>query len=320
MKSFKIGNRSIKTIIAVLLAFIIAEIFPQLRPGMMAAGAITAINISIFESFKSSFNRIMANVTAIIVAFILQVIGQVNPIGVAIGMIIIVVICNIFNWQYSIGSAAIFFVFVLEVPYFAKQDYRLYALNRIFDTVVGTGIGLLVNSFILRPRQEKYLLSVYRSTYTDIRNEFKSLLADDKTVDEFKLIDSISKINDTYKNLRNDVKLKMNSNLNTVAVSKLNNLFRMALSLIIELNDIDEKPRLSHKNHELLMQYFKGDFDCNYQIIDDADSEFFLRYNYEITKIVHTLESIEYNILEFTKSYDKLKDVWYKENKDYEQL
>ncbi|QZO75907.1 FUSC family protein [Helcococcus kunzii] len=315
MKRIKIGNRSIKTVIAVFFAFVIAGIFPELSPGMMSAAAITAINISIFESFRSSFDRIMANVTAIIVAFILQLIKQVNPVGVAIGMTIIVCVCTIFNWQYSIGSAAIFFVFVLEVPYFAKQDYRLYALNRIFDTVVGTGIGLLVNAYILRPRQEKYLLSVYRSTYKDMRNEFKALLADDKTVDEFKLIDSVSKINDTYKNLRNDVKLKMNSNLNTVAVSKLNNLFRMALSLIIELNDIDEKPKLSNKNYIMLQQFFKGDLECQHQIVDDVDSEFFLRYNYEITKIIHTLESIEYNILEFTKSYEKLENVWYKENK-----
>lgn len=315
MKRIKIGNRSIKTVIAVFFSFVIAGIFPELSPGMMSAAAITAINISIFESFRSSFDRIMANVTAIIVAFILQLIKQVNPVGVAIGMTIIVCVCTIFNWQYSIGSAAIFFVFVLEVPYFAKQDYRLYALNRIFDTVVGTGIGLLVNAYILRPRQEKYLLSVYRSTYKDIRNEFKALLADDKTVDEFKLIDSISKINDTYKNLRNDVKLRMNSNLNTVAVSKLNNLFRMALSLIIELNDIDEKPKLSNKNYIMLQQFFKGDLECQHQIVDDVDSEFFLRYNYEITKIIHTLESIEYNILEFTKSYEKLENVWYKENK-----
>lgn len=315
MKLKKIGYRSIKTVIAVSIAFIIAEFFPQLSPGMMAAAAITAINVSIFGSFRSSFDRIMANVTSIFIAFVLQVIGQVNPLGVAIGMLLMVIICNIFNWQYYIGSATIFFVFILEVPYFETQNYQDYALNRIFDTTLGTGIGLLVNTFIFRPRQEKYLMSIYRTSYMDLRNEFRALLVEDKSVDEFKLIENISRINETYNNLRNDIKLKMNSNVNTVAVSKLNNLFRMALSLMIELNDIEEKPKISPKNQELLVKFFKGDFEYHHHIKENDDSEYFLRYNYEIKKIVNTLESIEYNIYEFTKMYEKLENVWYKETK-----
>ena len=302
---------------AVVISFVMAEIFPALSPAMMAAASITAINVSIFWSFRSSFDRIMANITSIIIAYILQVVGQVNPFGVAVGMLSMVIICSIFNWRYYIGSATIFFVFILEVPYLASQNYEVYSINRIFDTIIGTLIGLVINTFIFRPRQEKYLLTIYRKSYVNLRKEFKALLTEDKSVNEFKLIDDIATINECYNNLRNDIKLKMNSNVNTVTVSKLNNLFRMALSLIIELNDIEEQPKISESNNELLLAFFKGDYKSNHETMSefDADNEYYNRYNYEIKKIIHTLESIEYNIYEFTRMYEQLENSWFKEGK-----
>lgn len=322
MKLKRIGYRSIKTVVAVVISFIAADIFPGLSAGMMAAAAITSINISIFNSFRSSYDRIMANVTALIVAFILQISGQSNPLGVAAGMFIIILISYAFNWQYYLGSATIFFVFVLEVPYYETQNLEVYAMNRILDTIIGTVIGLIVNAFLYRPRQEKYLLTIYKKTYMNLREEFHDLIEEDKAVDEFKLIDNISSINESYKNLRNDIKLKMNSNVNTVTVSKLNNLFRMALSLIIELNDIEERPKISRENEELLLHFFKGEYSYKKDIIkeDEIDKEFYFRYNYEIKKLINTLESIEYNIAEFTNMYNRLDNVWYKETKDMDDI
>lgn len=316
MKIKRIGLRSLKTIISVTLCFIIAGVFPQLSPAMMAAAATTAINISIFDSFRSSFDRIMANITAIILAFLLQTTGQVNPIGVAVAMLILVIICNIFNWQYVIGSATIFFVFVLEVPYFTNRNFTNYAINRIFDTFIGTLVGLIVNAYVLRPRQEKYLLSSYKKAYIHIRRSFKNLMEEDKSVDEIGLIDLLTKINENYRNLRNDVKLRMNENVNTITVSKLNNLFRIAVSLIIELNDVEEMPKLTKKNEELLLCFFKGDFEKEHEVKSIQDEEYYSRYNYEVRKTVHTLESIEYNIREFSKMYEKMEKKWYLESKD----
>lgn len=315
MKIKRIGLRSLKTIISVTLCFIITGIFPQLSAGMLAAAATTAINISIFDSFRSSFDRIMANVTAILLAFLLQTTGQVNPVGVAVAMLILVIVCNVFNWQYAIGSATIFFVFVLEVPYFTSRNFTNYAINRIFDTFIGTLVGLLVNTYILRPRQEKYLLQTYKTAYIQIRSAFKDLMEVDKSVEEIALIDLLTKINENYRNLRNDVKLKMNENINTITISKLNNLFRIAVSLIIELNDMEEIPKLTEENKELLLIFYKGDFEREYSSKLSIDSEYYTRYNYEVTKTVHTLESIEYNIREFSKMYEKLGKKWYLESK-----
>lgn len=319
MKTKLIGPRSFKTVIAVTLAYLTAEIFPSLSPGMMSAAAITAINISIFDSFRSSFDRIMGNLVAIFTAFLIQFAHQTNPVGVFLSMTLIVFLCSLFNWQYAIGSATIFFVFVLEVPYYQETNLYVYSMNRIFDTFIGTVIGLTVNTYLMRPRQEKALLATYRESYMLLRKSLQELLAEDKSADEQMLIDSIMKINANYKHLSNDIKLKMNQNVNTVTVSKLNNLFRVAISLIIDLNDLDEIPVLSQKNEDLLMLFFKGDFEHNYKVVENIEGEFNIRYNYEITKIIHTLESIEYNISEFTNRYHKLEEKWYRERKDYER-
>lgn len=313
MKLKIMGLRSLKTIISVLIAYIIAYFLPGLNPAMMAAAAITAINSSIFDSFKSSYDRVMLNITSVIIAFLLQALNLVNPIGVTLGMLIFVIICNMFNWQYAIGSGAIFFVFVVDAPY-SNIDLEIYAFNRIMDTLIGSGLGLMINTFIFRPRQEKYLLLTYRKAYLNLRNGFKDLLEEDKSVDEFKLIDDVSKINDNSIRLKKDILLKMNENLNTVTVSKLNNLFRTALSLIIELNELDENPVISVKNNEEMNVYFKGDFSCVFNV-GEVREEYDIRYNYELTKLIHTLESIEYNLYEFQKMYNRSKEKWYLERK-----
>lgn len=307
MKFRKIGLRSTKTIIAVAICFGIAQIFPELGPGMMSAAAITAINVSIFNSFRSSFDRVAANLVAIFMAYLLLLSGQTNFVGAAIAMTAIVLICNIFNWQYSIGNAAIFFVFVVEVPYYASQDFSVYAANRVMDTLLGTMVGLVVNALIFRPKQEKFMLNAYRDAYVKIREDFKNLISYDIAVDEYKLIDIIHKMNETFRNLDADIKLKFNENVNTITVFKLNNLFRMAISLLIELNDIEERPVISKENEELLMFFFKGDFEHIHQICESPSREFDVRYNYEVKKLVHTLESIEYNIGEFSNRYYKSK-------------
>lgn len=311
---FKImGLRSLKTIIAVLVSYIVSVFFTGLNPAMLSAASITAVNSSIFDSFRSSFDRVSLNIVAVIVAFLLQALDLVNPIGVTIGMIIIVLFCNFFKAQYAIGSCSIYFVFVLQVPY-ENQNLETYAFNRIMDTIIGSAIGLLVNTFVFRPRQEKYLLMTYRNSYLHLRSGFKDLLEEDKSVDEFKLIDDISQINHSSNKLKKDILLKMNENINTVTVSKLNNLFRTALSLIIELNELDEYPTISEKNNDILNRYFKGDFESAFKIGQPED-EYDIRYNYELTKLVHTLESIEFNLNEFQKMYNRSKEKWYLERK-----
>lgn len=308
-----IGLRSLKTILAVFLIYIIAEIFPELNPAMMAAAAITAISSSIFDSLKSSFDRVMSNIVAILVAFMLQSINQVNQYGVTLGMAVIITICYFFNWQYTLGSAFIFFVFVLDVPY-ANKNLEIYALNRIIDTLIGSVIGLLINTYVLRPRQEKVLLNAYRTSYLSLRSALKNLLENDISVDEVKLIDELSQINYISKRLRKDIKLRMNENINTVTVSKLNNLFRSALSLIIELNDLDENPIITKKIYEELLVYFKGDLNTSY-IVGEIENNFDRRYNFELGKLVHTFNSIEYNLHEFTKMYNEQENKWYLERK-----
>ncbi len=308
-----IGLRSLKTILAVFLIYIIAEIFPELNPAMMGAAAITSISSSIFDSLKSSFDRVMSNIVAILVAFMLQSINQVNQYGVTLGMAVIIVICYFFNWQYTLGSAFIFFVFVLDVPY-ANKNLEIYALNRIIDTLIGSVIGLLINTYVLRRRQEKVLLNAYRTSYLSLRSALKNLLENDISVDEVKLIDELSQINYISKRLRKDIKLRMNENINTVTVSKLNNLFRSALSLIIELNDLDEKPIITKEIYEELLVYFKGELNTSY-IIGEIENNLDRRYNFELGKLVHTFNSIEYNLYEFTKMYNEQENKWYLERK-----
>src|SRR5690606_15213363 len=97
-----------------------------------------------------------------------------NPFFIAIGIIIIIYLCNIFNWKKSIQlSTMVFLSIILNYEEGSRVNYALY---RTLDTFIGLVIGTLINYFLLPPNIEEQIKISIENIYSQIKKMLEHIV------------------------------------------------------------------------------------------------------------------------------------------------
>lgn len=142
-KSPKIGMRTIKTALAVVLCVMIAQALRLEYPFYAAIAAIISMGNSLTDSLKAGKNRVMGTLAGALIGLFFASIQPNNALLCGLGIILLFWVCNLLRWSASIPIAGI--VFMAIMVNLKDQSPLFYSLNRILDTVIGIGIALLVN-------------------------------------------------------------------------------------------------------------------------------------------------------------------------------
>lgn len=149
-KNYKIGMRTIKTGIAVALCMLLFHYTNRGTPALAALAAVFSLRENWRTSFDFGKTRIFGNAVGALIATLLVLIQQftgysfvIELFGVAIGQMLVIIICDRLNYHEGIiGGTATYMITYFTIPAGATH---LYALNRVFDTVIGSMIAILVN-------------------------------------------------------------------------------------------------------------------------------------------------------------------------------
>lgn len=182
----KIGMRTIKTSIAVLLCMLIFKLLFVLsgyipndetptnivlnfllereNPIFACIAAIVVMQTTFKDSVELSSSRIWG--TAIGAYFGLAFLWidsnvlnrKLNILFTFIGVIAIISFCNLIKKSYSISIALVTFLIIMITV--DQVEPYLYAANRIIDTAIGICISLLVNYFVRIPHKKKASISI----------------------------------------------------------------------------------------------------------------------------------------------------------------
>lgn len=156
----KIGLRNLKTAIAATLcAFIYA--FIDRNPTFACIAAVFAMNTDLQSSWETGGNRLWGTIIGGFVGMLFFYVFKQFPllfpeselmselIFMFIGIIVMILISQIFHVNGSIPSGSVvFYIVMLNTP---ENQYISYALNRMLDTGIGVIISILVN--IALPRE-----------------------------------------------------------------------------------------------------------------------------------------------------------------------
>ena len=147
---FHIGMRTVKTALAVGLSLLTGYAIKSEYPPFLAIGALGAMESSITASFKGARDLTVGNLVGALLAmgFSLVFSGHM-AIGYALGVIIMIVVCNMLHMRASTTSLACV-VFCCCLTDLLATGNLFYGLLRFRDTVVGTAIALAVN-MLIRP-------------------------------------------------------------------------------------------------------------------------------------------------------------------------
>ena len=174
MKFKKIGMRTTKTILAVVLTLEISKVLNINSPILAGIAAIMTIETSVSESFRTGKYRMFGTIFGAIVALIITEISPVNFITTAIGLFVIIYICNIMKWQDAVKMAMIVFL-VIIIDF--EEGYRFtYALNRSLDTFIGVIVGTAINYFIRPPKIEIKMDGIIDNMTNEVVENIKGLI------------------------------------------------------------------------------------------------------------------------------------------------
>ena len=288
MKIAKIGMRTIKTVIAVLLTLGISEMLKLSSPLMASIAAIMTMESSISESFTTGKNRMYGTILGGVIALIMSYIVPMNFFFLGVGLIILITICNIFKWEKAVRMSMIVFLSI-ALNYEGKARFN-YAFYRTLDTLIGVVIGTAINYFIRPPNVEEKIKNIIDRTYLEIKDTLEKLVWNKEINKLENLKNEIKNIGEGYKIFTKDLKFHIGKGSNLAHYYKLFNSFEKIHNHLTVIYSIKELPFINDNNKETIENYFNRRVpDIEYDEKDDLD----LIYNYHLEKILSELAIVD---------------------------
>lgn len=292
MKLQKIGMRTIKTSLAVVLALLISDLLNLNSPFFASIATILAMKSSVSESLSLGKYRMLGTIFggSAAVLFNYFIPGNIFTIGIAI--IIIIYICNLLGWRKSTQLATI--VFLSIIINYSEGSRLAYALDRTLATIIGLLIGTAVNYFIVPPNSnhQKYVEESINQIYFEFKKTLEQLIWKEEYCCLENLKELLNQLEEEYIILNKDTKLTTGK---TQSASKFEKAFEDFEIIYYHLNTINELggvPPINDENKDLIEEFFDRELPEQHYYQDKLS----IVYNYHLEKILETLTFIPHSI------------------------
>ena len=139
----KIGLRNIKTAISVFICITIFSLLNRQDPFFACIATVICMKESVYNSYIIGKYRMIGTIFGGVLGFLLISIFSNNAIVAALGISLIIYLCNSFGKQDSIVISCV--VFLAVMTNLKGVESYIYAMDRIIDTFIGIIIAILVN-------------------------------------------------------------------------------------------------------------------------------------------------------------------------------
>lgn len=289
----KIGLRSIKTAIAVMIGLYLSYIFKLYTPLYTSIACVTSMQSSVYDSVNDVTKRGFTAVFGVTLGYFLSKITE-NPyleiLVCGFGVLLILILLNYFKLNRMASLSCIVFM----ASYFSKIDKFQYGINRVIGTIIGMLVGLLVNLIVARPRLDLEFYKDALSERDSLRNIFVSIIKRDERDINF-VSGSRKSIEDKFEKLLKEYETIMHPKMDIVHAKELNGIFTN-LELSLNLLDLLEPRNLNEENRLRLLR----DFGVELESGDQEDGELSMVYNFQVKNILNYFEEME-EILEKIK-------------------
>lgn len=142
-----IGLRTAKTVAAVILSMIIVDSYGTSASKLIFAmlGAMAAVQPTFKASLESCLTQIVGVVFGAVVGVLLNLLPVSHLIATGIGIVLIITLYNFFRIRFS-PSLPCFILVMITTAEVTRP--MIYAYERIWDTAIGLGIGMLINMLV----------------------------------------------------------------------------------------------------------------------------------------------------------------------------
>lgn len=168
-----IGLRTIKTTAAIVIAMVIVDYFGASASKLIFAmlGAMAAVQPTFKDSLDSCYAQIIGVLFGAVASIVLLMLPVPPLVATAIGMILVITLYNLLHIRYSPSLPCFIVVMMCTTP-----DIRplAYALERIWDTAIGLGTGMIINTLVFPYDNSRQI----RATVESLDKELIAFLED----------------------------------------------------------------------------------------------------------------------------------------------
>lgn len=279
--------RNIKTALSVLICVAAYNLLSPDTPFYAAIAAVITTQSSVIDSFKTGRNRMLGTILGAFIGLILALIQPGNPILCALGIVIIIYMCNLLEWNKAISVASVVFIAIM-VNMGTKNPVE-YSLARILDTLIGITVAFLVNYFIAPPN----LLDTIHSGYTSFLEEANRVLTDmfcfRETVDLTTLRGELRSFQSSIDTYATELKFKSQESGEITEMRNIADNFR---ELYHHIKTIDSLPLIPPLNETNLSRAIKH-FNCEIENDCYERDEISIVFNYHVGKIFDDIDILK---------------------------
>ena len=142
-----IGLRTVKTAAAVIISMAVVDLYGATTSKLIFAmlGAMAAVQPTFKESLESCITQILGVLYGALTGVLLLALKLPPLVATGIGIVFVITLYNALRIRYSPGLACIIVVTLCITP---DVQPILYALGRIWDTAIGLGVGMAINTLV----------------------------------------------------------------------------------------------------------------------------------------------------------------------------
>lgn len=159
---FHIGLRTIKTALAVIVSMVVVNFYGTTTSKLIFAmlGAMAAMQPTFTESLESCMTQVIGVLFGAAMGVVLLALHVPSLVATAIGIILVISLYNTLGIPYSPGLPC-----MIVVTLCTTSDIQPfpYAAGRIWDTAIGLGVGMLVNTLIFPYDNSRQILATMES-------------------------------------------------------------------------------------------------------------------------------------------------------------
>lgn len=144
---FHIGLRTMKTVIAVIISMVIvnSNISPNSNLPVAMLAAMAAVQPTFKASWESSIAQVVGSIIGSVFGIVLMQFNIPYFIVAAIAVVVVITLYNGFRIPYAPSLPCLLVVILCTTPGIEPVSY---AVGRLWDTCIGLGVGMIVNTLI----------------------------------------------------------------------------------------------------------------------------------------------------------------------------
>lgn len=142
-----IGLRTVKTAAAVMIAMAIVDAYGATTSKLIFAmlGAMDAVQPTLKASLKACLTQIVGVLLGVLIGVCLRQLPGDSVLAAGVGIVVVVTLYNTFGIHFSPSLPCLIVVTLCTTPDASPVSY---AFGRIWDSMIGLGVGTLINMLV----------------------------------------------------------------------------------------------------------------------------------------------------------------------------